>query len=115
MSNTSDELLRFYTIHLGKAWIAPKHRRAVRVITLIKEFAIRHMKSDSVMISPDVNLHVWKRGIQNPPRKIRVQITKNSEGLLVISLPKDESAEDVKPVEEAKPAEDANNNSVKGE
>ena len=87
MSNTSDELLRFYTIPLGKAWIAPKHRRAVRVITLIKEFAIRHMKSDSVMISPDVNLHVWKRGIQNPPRKIRVQITKNSEGLLVISLP----------------------------
>ena len=40
MSNTSDELLRFYTIPLGKAWIAPKHRRAVRVITLIKEFAI---------------------------------------------------------------------------
>ena len=102
MSNTSDELLRFYTIPLGKAWIAPKHRRAVRVITLIKEFAIRHMKSDSVMISPDVNLHVWKRGIQNPPRKIRVQITKNSEGLLVISLPKDESAEEAKPVEESK-------------
>jgi len=41
---------------------------------------------DSLRISNEVNEHLWKRGIQKPPRKIRVRAVKTAEGIVTIRL-----------------------------
>jgi Ribosomal protein L31e len=46
------------------------------------------MKSEEVKIDTDVSEAIWSRGITKPPRKIRVRMTKDEDGLVKISLPK---------------------------
>jgi len=79
---------RIYTIPLSRAWIGPRNKRAPRAIRLLRSFILRHMKidEDSLRISNEVNEHVWSRGIQKPPRKIRVRATKDSEGIVTVRL-----------------------------
>ena len=79
-------LERIYTIPLGRAWIAPRYRRAEKAITVLRKFVQRHMKPDEVIIDPSVNEEIWKRGIQNPPRKIRVKLSKDDTGLVTVTM-----------------------------
>ena len=34
---------------------------------------------ENVWIDPEVNEYIWKNGIENPPRKIKLQITRHDE------------------------------------
>ncbi|MBS7659486.1 50S ribosomal protein L31e [Candidatus Bathyarchaeota archaeon] len=88
---------RFYTIPLGKAWIAPSKKRAPRAIRIIRDFIKRHMKvetlegsegaeSRKIIISNEVNEKIWERGIEKPPRKIRVKAVKDREGNVTVYL-----------------------------
>lgn len=79
---------RVYTVPLGRAWIAPLTRRAPRAIRILRSFIKRHMKADddSILISNEVNEKIWSRGIEKPPRKIRIKATKNKEGLVRVYL-----------------------------
>lgn len=67
---------RIYTVPLGDAFVKPRNKRTPRAIKLLREFAARHMKTDAenVLISNMVNAFVWMRGIQKPPRKIKVKM-----------------------------------------
>ena len=76
---------RVYTINLGKVLLSPNNQRAKRAINMIREFAIRHMKSENVKMEEDVSHLVWARGIRHPPRKIRVKLTKDDDGAVLIS------------------------------
>jgi large subunit ribosomal protein L31e len=78
---------RIYTISLERALMVPRTRRAKRTINIIREFAVRHMKSSNIKISEELNEGVWKRGIRSPPRRITVKMVKNEEGIVTISLP----------------------------
>ncbi|MBI3622535.1 50S ribosomal protein L31e [Candidatus Pacearchaeota archaeon] len=82
---SEETLERVYTINLGKVWLSPNNQRAKRAINMIKEFATRHMKSENVKIEEDVSHLVWARGIRHPPRKIRVKLTKDDDGNILIS------------------------------
>jgi len=77
---------RVYTVPLGKAWIAQRYRRAEKAMTLLRKFTERHMKPTEVVIDPAVNEYIWARGIRKPPRKIRVKMTKDDEGVVVVEL-----------------------------
>ena len=93
---------RVYTINLGKVLLSPNNQRAKRAINMIREFAIHHMKSESVKIEEDVSHLIWARGIRHPPRKIRVKLTKDDDGKVLISKyqeekPKKEEAVEKKP------------------
>jgi large subunit ribosomal protein L31e len=89
---------KIYTIPLGKAWIAPPKKRAPRSIMIIKDFVKRHMKLEAqkeweeeeepkrLIISNEVNERVWRRGIQKPPRKVRVRAAKDKEGNVTVYL-----------------------------
>lgn len=79
---------RIYTVPLSRAWIGPRNKRAPRAIRILRNFIMRHMKIDeeSLRISNEVNERVWSRGIQKPPRKIRVRAVKNKEGIVTIRL-----------------------------
>jgi len=52
--------------------IAP-YRRAPRAIRMLKEYIVKHTKADFVIITNDLNEFIWKRGIQKPPRKVKVR------------------------------------------
>jgi large subunit ribosomal protein L31e len=85
MSEIEENLTRVYTINLGKAWITPQYKRTDRVINMIKEFAKKHMKSEEIKIDQDLNRQIWKRGKTNPPRKVRVKMVKDEDGMVIVS------------------------------
>ena len=70
------------TVPLRKAWSITRYKRAPRAIQIIREHVIHHLKvreDEEVWIDPSVNEHIWARGIENPPRKIRLQVTRHDE------------------------------------
>ena len=79
---------RIYTVPLGRAWIRPRKKHSPRAIRLLREFIVRHMKTDegSIRITNKVNEKIWSRGIEKPPRKIRIRATKDSEGVVTVRL-----------------------------
>ena len=90
---------RFYTIPLQKALIRPPKGRTPRAMQLIRLFIVRHMKMDmkvsdeeeaeelpQLVISQEVNEKVWSRGIEKPPRKIKVRVTKDKDGNVTVYL-----------------------------
>jgi len=90
---------RIYTIPLGKAWVRPPKKRAPRAMQMLKTFITKHMKLElpveeeeekgelpKLIISKDVNEKVWGRGIEKPPRKIRVRAAKDKEGNVTVFL-----------------------------
>jgi large subunit ribosomal protein L31e len=85
MSQIDENLTRVYTINLGRAWITPQHKRTDRVINMIKEFAKKHMKSEEIKIDQALNRQIWKRGKTNPPRKVRVKMVKDDNGIVIVS------------------------------
>jgi large subunit ribosomal protein L31e len=90
---------KFYTIPLSRALVRPPKKRAPRAIQLIKEFINRHMKVDAkisgdedeqetpqLLISEELNEKIWTRGIEKPPRRIKVRATKDKDGNVVVYL-----------------------------
>ena len=90
---------RVYTIPLAKAWIQPPKKRAPRAMHMIREFITKHMKLEmrveeeeereelpKLVINKDVNERVWDRGIEKPPRKIRVRAAKDKDGNVTVYL-----------------------------
>ncbi|MEM3703448.1 MAG: 50S ribosomal protein L31e [Candidatus Bathyarchaeia archaeon] len=90
---------RFYTIPLGKAWLMPPSKRAPKAIRIIRDFVKRHMKLETrkeneeqgtepkkLIISNEVNERVWSRGIEKPPRKIRIRAAKDKDGNVTVYL-----------------------------
>ena len=62
-------------VPLRKAWNITRFKRAPRAIQIIRDEVIRHLKvlpEEEIYIDPSVNEKIWERGIENPPRKIRL-------------------------------------------
>ena len=87
---------RFYTIPLRNAWISPRKKRAPKAARIVKKFVIKHMKvrleadeedePEKLVIDNEVNEKLWSRGIEKPPRKIRVRVVKDTEGGVTVLL-----------------------------
>jgi large subunit ribosomal protein L31e len=89
---------RIYTIPLGKVLVRPPKKRAPRAMHLIRAFITKHMKLTmraeeeeekelpQLVISKEVNEKVWSRGIEKPPRKIRVRAAKDKDGNVTVYL-----------------------------
>lgn len=102
------ELERIYTIPLGKAYDYIRTKRARRAVKLVRAFLARNMKVSEydVSISEGINSLIWKRGIQKPPRKLKVKVVKDKEGKVVAALIGElEKKEELKKAEEAKKKE----------
>jgi hypothetical protein len=52
----------------------------------MKQFLSKHMKSDNVKVSKEINEKIWGRGIKNPPHKVKITATKDSEGKVTAEL-----------------------------
>ena len=90
---------RIYTIPLARAWIAPRKKRTPRAVRIVKSFIQKHMKieertvtaeeegeGEKLVISDEVNKKLWSRGIEKPPRNIRVRAVKDKEGIVTLYL-----------------------------
>ena len=81
---------RVYTVPLDHAWIAPIKRRAPRAMKILKEYVKKNMGGESILISSEVNEKLWSRGIEGPPRKIRVKAVKDKDNIVRVDLVKGE-------------------------
>ena len=78
---------RIYTIPFyPKLKLSTRNKRAPRAIRIMKEFIYRHMKADDIIIDNELNEFIWARGIQKPPRKVRVRALKDEDGIVELYL-----------------------------
>ncbi len=90
---------RIYTIPLRRALIMPPNKRAPKAMRLIKAFVQKHMKvgeepveegeeeeGGRIIIKNEVNERIWSRGIEKPPRKVRIRAAKDEEGNVTVFL-----------------------------
>jgi large subunit ribosomal protein L31e len=80
-------------VPLRRAFEAAKYRRTKVAIRVIREFTSRHMKATEVKIEVTVNEKLWSRGIGNPPRRIKLEMERDEEGVVTVRLaPETESS-----------------------
>lgn len=80
-------LERTYNIPLRKEWLkVPRYKRAKKAVKAVKEFLMKHMKSEEVKVGKNLNLKVWERGIKNPPHHIKVNAVKSDDDIVRAEL-----------------------------
>jgi len=95
-----EELERIYTVPLTVTKQVPRTKRAPRAIKEIKEFVKRHMTDKTapegdesikreVWVDYRLNEYLWSKGVENPPRKVRVKAIRFEDGLIEVSLPEE--------------------------
>ena len=72
---------RVYMVPLREAWRTPRPYRAPRAIRILREFISRHMKVEDVRLSQELNSFIWSRGIEKPPRRVRVRVGKDKDNV----------------------------------
>ncbi|WEU40806.1 MAG: 50S ribosomal protein L31e [Candidatus Odinarchaeum yellowstonii] len=77
---------RVYTIPLKDVKKAPTGKRSNKAVRILREFIAKHMKTENVIIDPAVNERIWMRGIEKPPRRIKVKALKDREGVVEVLL-----------------------------
>jgi large subunit ribosomal protein L31e len=82
-----EELTRTYVVPLGVVFEAPPYRRAKKAISVVRDFATRHMKAKQVSIDAEVNELIWARGIKHPPRRITLEMERDEDGVVTVKLP----------------------------
>ncbi|MDG6914370.1 MAG: 60S ribosomal protein L31 [Nitrososphaerota archaeon] len=92
MSTNAEPLTRVHMVPLRRAFEAPKYRRTKVAVRLIREFTTRHMKANEVKIDKEVNELLWTRGIGNPPRRIKLEMERDEDGVVEVRLPAEESS-----------------------
>jgi large subunit ribosomal protein L31e len=76
---------KIYTIPLRSLWVVtPRGRRAPRAVRDVRDFVSRHMKAEEVAMSNEISSAIWSRGINKPPRKIKVRAVKDKEGKVIV-------------------------------
>jgi len=78
---------RVYNVPLRREYLkAPLYRRAKKAVTALREFVQKHMKSESISLSKDVNENIWKSGMRNPPHHIKIVAKKEKDGKVSVDL-----------------------------
>jgi large subunit ribosomal protein L31e len=84
--------VREMVIPLRAAWSVPRTKRANRAMAEVRKHVAKHMKlkdGEEMYIDSEVNEAIWARGMQKPPRKIRVVCTRDEGFPLEVKLAED--------------------------
>jgi large subunit ribosomal protein L31e len=67
-----------YMINLRDVFDKPRKKRAKRAMKIIREFIAKHSKTplENVRLSNSLNSLIWARGIQKPPRRVKVKMVR---------------------------------------
>jgi len=88
----SQKIERTYVIPLRyKYQHVAKYKRTPKAILEIRKFLMRHMKiydndESKIKLGKFLNEFVWSRGIKNPPHKIKVSVSKDEKGIVMVEL-----------------------------
>lgn len=98
----------------------PRYRKTEKAVTAIREFLMRHMKvydkdKDKIKLSKWLNEYLWKRGIRNPPTKIKIRAVKFSDGIIEAELAELTKKVQIEKEKEQKRKEEAEKISAKRE
>jgi|SRR3989344_9696851 len=78
---------RTYNVPLRKEYMkAPRWNRTKKAVTALRQFLVRHMKSEDVRLSKELNEEMWKHGIKNPPHHVKVKAVKDEKGVVMVEL-----------------------------
>ena len=100
---TEKTVERTYNVPLRKEYMkAPRWNRTKKAVTALRQFLAKHMKSENVLLSKELNEKMWKHGIQNPPHHIKVKAVKDDKGVVKADLFGEE-----KPISKKKDKSDA--------
>jgi len=84
---TVKTLERTYNVPLRKEYMkAPRWNRTKKAVTALRQFLAKHMKSEEVILSRELNESMWKHGIKNPPHHIKVKAVKDDKGVVKAEL-----------------------------
>ncbi len=92
MSETPEDSIieeRIYTVPFSKVVYGrkiPRQKRTPRAMRHLKSFIQRHLRSENIIITPEVNELMWTRGIQHPPRRIRIRVVKTEDDIVTVFL-----------------------------
>lgn len=73
---------RILVVNMKQLVRVPRTQRAPRASRLLQSIIARATKANEVKISNEVNEILWSRGIEKPPRKIKVKLVKDEEGIV---------------------------------
>ncbi|AKB77073.1 LSU ribosomal protein L31e [Methanosarcina horonobensis HB-1 = JCM 15518] len=80
----ADDMVKeqIYTIPLREVRKVPSWKRAGRAVREVRDFLVRHMKTESEQVKLDktINEHLWEKGCEKPPLSIRVRAVKFADG-----------------------------------
>ena len=80
-------LERVYNIPLRKEFRKVANwRKTEKAVKALREFVVKHMKSDNVLLSKYVNKELWKHGIKNPPHHVKISAKKDDKGKVMVEL-----------------------------
>jgi len=78
---------RTYNVPLRKEFQkVPIWRKTKKAVKALREFLAKHMKSEDVKLSKELNEKVWQNGIRNPPHHVKVTVTKDEKGVVYADL-----------------------------
>ncbi len=88
MTKTTEKTLeRTYNVPLRKEYMkAPRWNRTKKAVIALRQFLAKHMKSEKVQLSKELNEEMWKHGIQNPPHHVKVNAVKDDKGVVKADL-----------------------------
>ena len=85
--NKENAMERIYVIPLRRRVMkVPKWRRSKKSINVIRNFIEKHMKTENVKISKEVNESIWQRGSKKPPAKIKVIAIKKDDDSVNVGI-----------------------------
>jgi len=77
---------KIFIIPLREAKTTTRNRRTRRATKVVREYLVRHMKSEEIKLDPKLNEKLWERGAKKPPARVRVKAVKDDEGVVTASL-----------------------------
>uniref|UniRef100_A0A7J3ZJ19 Large ribosomal subunit protein eL31 n=1 Tax=Fervidicoccus fontis TaxID=683846 RepID=A0A7J3ZJ19_9CREN len=68
------EETRVLTVNLSRVYWGRRSNRAARAVRYLKEWIKRRLRAEQVLIEEGLNKLIWSRGIEKPPRKVKVKV-----------------------------------------
>ena len=70
---------KIFTVPLRDVFDKARTHRAHNASKVVRQFLVRHMKSQKIKIGGSINKSLWARGMQKPPRRIRIHAIKEED------------------------------------
>ena len=99
MSDKDENIIEenVFNIPLSSGGTHTTKRRAPRALRTLRSFIGKHMKTEAITISSEVNEEISRRGTERPPHHLRVRAAKAKDGKITIYLVKREKGQTSNP------------------